>query len=79
LEEVVEIHRRAIRQSGGSYGTRDHRTLESSVFQPLQAFGDEDLYPDLIDKAAALGFFLIQSLPSSTATSELVMRRSKPF
>jgi death-on-curing protein len=37
--------------------------LESAVRQPLQSFGDEDLYPSLIEKAAALGFFLIANHP----------------
>jgi death-on-curing protein len=37
--------------------------LESSVLQPLQVFGGEELYPSLIEKAAALGYFLIQNHP----------------
>lgn len=63
LEEVLELHRRIIRQSGGSLGVRDRRSLESSIVQPLQSFGDEELYPSLADKAAALGYFLIQNHP----------------
>lgn len=61
VEEVLELHRRIIRQSGGSLGVRDRGSLESSVLQPLQAFGDEELYPTLPEKAAALGYFLIQN------------------
>ncbi|MEA2165252.1 MAG: death on curing protein [Thermoanaerobaculia bacterium] len=63
IEEVVELHRRVIEQSGGAFGLRDQGSLESSVRQPLQAFGDHDLYPTLAEKAAALGFFLIQNHP----------------
>ena len=63
VEEVVEIHRRVVRQSGGALGIRDHGSLESSFLQPLQAFGDQDLYPTLVEKAAALGYFLIQNHP----------------
>jgi death-on-curing protein len=33
------------------------------VLQPLQSFGDQDLYPTLAEKAAALGYFLIQNHP----------------
>lgn len=63
VRQVVEIHRRVVRQSGGSFGIRDHGALESSVFQPLQAFGDQELYPSLVEKAAALGYFLVQNHP----------------
>jgi death-on-curing protein len=63
VDEVVEIHRRVVRRSGGTLGIRDHGSLESSVLQPLQSFGDQDLYPTLVEKAAALGYFLIQNHP----------------
>jgi death on curing protein len=63
IEEVAELHRRVIRQSGGAFGVRDQGSLESSVLQPLQSFGDQDLYPTLAEKAAALGYFLIQNHP----------------
>ncbi|MBV8546039.1 MAG: type II toxin-antitoxin system death-on-curing family toxin, partial [Acidobacteria bacterium] len=61
--EVVEIHRRVIEQSGGARGIRDQGALESSVFQPLQVFADQELYPSFAEKAAAMGFFLIQNHP----------------
>jgi death-on-curing protein len=61
VEEVLELHRRIIRQSGGSLGLRDRGSLESSVLQPLQSFADHELYPTLAEKAAALGYFLIQN------------------
>jgi death-on-curing protein len=63
IEEVIEIHWRVVRQTGGVQGIRDQGSLESSVMQPLQSFGDQDLYPSLIEKAAALGYFLIQNHP----------------
>jgi death on curing protein len=63
IEQVIEIHRRVILQSGGSAGLRDRGALESSVLQPLQTFGGHDLYPTLVERAAALGFFLIQNHP----------------
>ena len=63
VDEVVELHRRIVKQSGGAVGIRDGGSLESSVWQPLQSFGDQDLYPTLIEKAAALGYFLIQNHP----------------
>jgi death on curing protein len=63
VEEVIELHARVIRQTGGSHGLRDRGSLESSVLQPLQGFGGQELYPSLIEKAAALGYFLIQNHP----------------
>ena len=75
IEEVVELHRRIIQQSGGAFELRDQGSLESSVLQPLQSFGDQDLYPTLAEKAAALGYFLIQNHPFSTAISESVTQR----
>ena len=39
---------------------RDIGALESAVAQPLASFGDKDLYPPLIDKAAAPGLFVDQ-------------------
>src|SRR5262245_39642504 len=63
LEEVLELHRRVIGQSGGTAGLRDRGALEAAVVQPQMAFGDEDLYPTLADKAAALAFSLIQNHP----------------
>ncbi|MDZ4257200.1 MAG: type II toxin-antitoxin system death-on-curing family toxin [Gemmatimonadales bacterium] len=63
LTEVLDLHRRAIEQTGGSPGLRDLGTLEAAVAQPRQTFGGVDLYPSLPAKAAALGFSLIQNHP----------------
>lgn len=61
--QIIEIHGRVIHQSGGSVGLRDRGSLVSSVLQPLQVFGGQELYPSLVEKAAALGYFLIQNHP----------------
>lgn len=37
--------------------------LESSVSQPLQSFGGDELYPGTLEKAAALAFFLASNHP----------------
>ena len=62
-DQVMQLHQRLIAQSGGARGLRDSAALESALSQPQQAFGGEALYPDAIDKAAALGFFLISNHP----------------
>ncbi len=63
IGEVLELHDRIMAQSGGALGVRDWSALESSIGQPHQTFGGEDLYPTLVAKAAALGFFLISNHP----------------
>ncbi len=52
--EVERLHTLVLDQSGGADGIRDEGGLESALAQPQQTFGGEDLYPELIDKAAAL-------------------------
>jgi death-on-curing protein len=61
--EVLEIYRRVMQQSGGLVGIRDLGGLESAIAQPRMTFGGLELYPTLIEKAAALGFSLIQNHP----------------
>ena len=63
LSEVLELHRRIIEESGGSTGLRDLGGLESAIAQPHMTFGGRDLYPTLIEKAAALCFSLVQNHP----------------
>ena len=52
LSEVLELHRRIVEESGGPTGLRDLGALESAIAQPRMTFGDQDLYPTLIEKAA---------------------------
>lgn len=63
VREIIDLHSRVVRQFGGAPGIRDRGALESSVGQPLQAFGGEDLYAGVTAKAAALGYFLATNHP----------------
>ncbi|QZZ22837.1 type II toxin-antitoxin system death-on-curing family toxin [Leptothermofonsia sichuanensis E412] len=63
LIEVLELHRKILEQSGGALGIRDMGLLESAIAQPRMSFGEEDLYPSLLEKAAALGFSIIMNHP----------------
>jgi death-on-curing protein len=63
LIEILELHRQILEQSGGALGMRDIGLLESAIAQPRMTFDGEDLYPSLLDKAAALGFSLIMNHP----------------
>lgn len=62
-DDVLVLHNDLIAVSGGSYGLRDPGGLDSAVAQPRMTFGGEELYPTLVDKAAALGFSLISNHP----------------
>lgn len=63
LAEVLEIYRRVMEQSGGMPGIRDIGALESAIAQPRMSFAGEDLYPTIVEKAAALGYSIIQNHP----------------
>jgi death-on-curing protein len=63
LEEVLELHRLALEQSGGLDGVRELGGLESALAQPQMTFGGQELYPSLAEKVAALGFSLVCNHP----------------
>ena len=59
LNEALDLHRRVIGQSGGALGVLNLGALESALAQPRMTFGGRDLYPSIVDKAAALGYCAI--------------------
>ncbi len=61
--EALELHRLVVDQSGGGSGVRDPGALDSAVAQPRMTFGGDDLYPTIVEKAAALGFSLVMNHP----------------
>ena len=58
--EVLSLHDRLLATIGGAAGVRDLGIVESAVAQPKATFGGADLYPSLVEKAAALGFSLVR-------------------
>lgn len=63
LDVVIAIHDDLIQRYGGSFGIRDLGLLQSALARPQASFGGEDLYPTIIDKAAALFHSLIFNHP----------------
>lgn len=61
--KVLELHWNIVEKSGCSMGLRCLSGLESAVAQPRMTFDGHDLYPTIIEKAAALCFSLIQNHP----------------
>jgi death-on-curing protein len=63
LREVLHLHARIMAAAAGREGLAAMSYLEAAVALPRQTFGGADLYPELADKAAILGFALIQGHP----------------
>lgn len=59
LDVVLAIHDDMVERYGGSFGIRDLGLIQSAIARPQASFGGEDLYPTIIDKAAALFHSLI--------------------
>ncbi|MDN3512518.1 MAG: type II toxin-antitoxin system death-on-curing family toxin [Candidatus Jettenia sp. CY-1] len=62
-EQALFIHYRIIEETGGSHGIRDLTLLQSSLSRPMATFDENDLYPDIFSKAAALMHSLIKRHP----------------
>jgi death on curing protein len=63
IEQILRLHELALERSGGSPGMRDEGLLVSAVAQPRMTFAGQDLYPGLVEKAAALAFSLVCNHP----------------
>lgn len=63
LNEVLDLYKQVMEQSGGAVGIRDLNALESAVAQPHMTFGGEELYPTVVEKASAIGFSLVMNHP----------------
>jgi death on curing protein len=63
LDEVLELHRRVIAQSGGGSSVRDLKALDSALAQPCMTFDGKGHYPTLPEKAAEVGFSLVMNHP----------------
>ena len=61
--EVLEIHKILIERFGGSEGVRDQELLDSALNRPYQTFDGNELYPKLIDKAAAILESIVKNHP----------------
>ncbi len=77
LKEVESIHEILIDKFGGTKGIRDRGALESAINRPYQTFDQKELYPDPIDKAAAIFESLISNHPfidGNKRTAYVLMR-----
>jgi death-on-curing protein len=58
-------------ESGGKAGIVNLNMLESSFAQPRMTFEGKDLYPNITDKAAILGYSLIKNHPFSDGNKRI--------
>jgi death-on-curing protein len=63
VREVLDLHERLLRASGGASGLRDFGSLVSALIQLQMKFEGRDLYPSLAEKAAALAYSIIMNHP----------------
>lgn len=52
--DAISAHALQIARYGGATGLRDRGALEAALARPFQGFGDQDAYPDPLQKVAAL-------------------------
>lgn len=54
VEQIVRLHSKMVARSGGSDGVRDIGLIESAIMRATAGYGDYDVYPTAIQKAAAI-------------------------
>ena len=62
-EQVLFLHSQLIVETGGAHGIRNLGMLLSALGRPQATFEDQELYPDLFNKTAALMDSLVRNHP----------------
>lgn len=62
-QQICSLHDAIISTTGGSPGLRDEGLLDSALATPFQSFDGYQAYPSLQQKAARLGYGLVQNHP----------------
>lgn len=63
FKQILLLHSQLIAETGGSDGLRDSDLLDSALNAPFQTFDSSPLYPTLQQKAARLGYSLVNNHP----------------
>lgn len=84
LENILLLHQKMTEASGGSAGVRDIGLIESALARGQASFGGVELYPDVAQKAAAIGCgltknhgFIDGNKRIGMAAMLLILRRNK--
>jgi len=62
-EDVLSLHKKMCRATGGISGIRDIGTLESAIFHAYASFEGNDLYPTIERKVARQVYGIIRNHP----------------
>lgn len=62
-EQIIELHKQLVNETGGSPGIRDNGLLDSAYYAPFQLFDNQELFPTVQQKAAHLAYGLIKNHP----------------
>ena len=54
VEQVLRLHSKMIARTGGSDGVRDLGLIESAIMLASAGYGDFEIYPTAVQKAAAV-------------------------
>lgn len=56
VEEIINLHKKLIKATGGHDGLRDRGLLESAVYGVFASYDDIERYPSIEEKAARCAF-----------------------
>lgn len=76
VEEIIQIHEILIYKTSGMPGLRDIGMLESAIYSVMQSFGEEEVYPTVVERAARLAYAITMNHPfcdGNKRTGMLVM------
>ena len=62
-ERVLLLYQFIVEATGGAFGIRDEKMLESALEAPYQTFDGNELYTSKEEKAARLGYGLVANHP----------------
>jgi death-on-curing protein len=60
-EQIILLHARLIKETGGTDGIRDNGLLDSALSSPYHGFEGKDFYPTVYAKIARIAFGLISN------------------
>lgn len=79
IEKVLYLHDQIVLTAGGKEGTRDFALLHSALERCKATFAGEDLYPTVLDKAAALLHSMVMNHPFLDANKRTGYQTMKAF
>ena len=71
LGEIIELNRLIMKEADQNVGLLNIGLLESAMAQPRMTFGGKDLYASLSEKAASIGFAIINNHPFADGNKRL--------